>query len=232
MPLRKWIKSANYAIEGILHAAKTQRHMRYHLYAAVILLLTGFILGISWSDFVILITLSIIVISVEMINTALETITDILFKDYDPRAKAIKDIAAGAVLIAALGAALIGYVILSKPVEKFFENGLVIAKHSKGDIAVVALVVVLIMVVITKTFFERGKPLKGGMPSGHSAVAFSMWMTVTMITEHFVASLLALAMAVLIAQSRVYVGIHKPLEVVMGGLLGSSITFLLFKIFS
>jgi len=206
--------------------------MRYHLYAAVILLLTGFILGISWSDFVILITLSIIVISVEMINTALETITDILFKDYDPRAKAIKDIAAGAVLIAALGAALIGYVILSKPVEKFFESGLLIAKHSKGDIAVVALVVVLIMVVITKTFFERGKPLKGGMPSGHSAVAFSMWMTVTMITEHFVASLLALAMAVLIAQSRVYVGIHKPLEVVMGGLLGSSITFLLFKIFS
>lgn len=232
MPLRKWIKSANYAIEGILHAAKTQRHMRYHLYAAVILLLTGFILGISWSDFVILITLSIIVISVEMINTALETITDILFKDYDPRAKAIKDIAAGAVLIAALGAALIGYVILSKPVEKFFEHGLLIAKHSKGDIAVVALVVVLIMVVITKTFFERGKPLKGGMPSGHSAVAFSMWMTVTMITEHFIASLLALAMAVLIAQSRVYVGIHKPLEVVMGGILGSSITFLLFKIFS
>ncbi len=232
MPLRKWIKSANYAIEGILHAAKTQRHMRYHLYAAVILLLTGFILGISWSDFVILITLSIIVISVEMINTALETITDILFKDYDPRAKAIKDIAAGAVLIAALGAALIGYVILSKPVEKFFESGLIIAKHSKGDIAVVALVVVLIMVVITKTFFERGKPLKGGMPSGHSAVAFSMWMTVTMITESFVVSLLALAMAVLIAQSRVYVGIHKPLEVVMGGLLGSSITFLLFKVFS
>lgn len=232
MPLRKWIKSANYAIEGILHAAKTQRHMRYHLYAAVTVLLTGFVLGISWSEFVILITLAIIVISVEMINTALETITDILFKDYDPRAKAIKDIAAGAVLIAALGAALIGYVILSKPLEKFFESGLLIAKHSKGDIAVVALVVVLIMVVITKTFFGRGKPLKGGMPSGHSAVAFSMWMTVTMITESFVASLLALAMAILIAQSRVYVGIHKPLEVVMGGMLGSSITFLLFKVFS
>ena len=232
MPLRKWIKSANYAIEGILWAAKTQRHMRYHLYAAVLLLLTGFILGISWSDFVILITLSIIVISIEMINTALETITDILFKEYDNRAKIIKDIAAGAVLISSLGAALIGYVILSKPVEKFFESGLIIAKHSKGDIAVVALVVVLIMVVITKTLFERGKPLKGGMPSGHAAVAFSMWMTVTMMTESYIPSLLAFAMATLIAQSRVYVGIHKPLEVIMGGTLGTSITYLLFWVFS
>lgn len=232
MPLRKWIKSANFAIEGILYAAKTQRHMRYHLYAAILVLIVSFILGVSWTEFVVLITLAIIVIAVEMLNTAIEIITDILFKEYDQRAKIIKDTAAGAVLISAIGAAIIGYIILFEPVKNFFYRGLSIAKHTGTEIAVVALLVVLILVVITKAFSGKGKPLKGGMPSGHAAVAFSIWISVIFITESFMPSALVFAMAVVIAQSRVYVGIHKPLEVVLGALLGITVTFLLFKVFS
>ena len=70
------------------------------------------------------------------------------------------------------------------------------------------------------------------MPSGHAAVAFSAWIAVTLITESFMPSILVLIMAIVIAQSRVYVGVHKPIEVVVGALLGISVTFLLFKIFS
>ena len=232
MPLRKWIKSANHAIDGILHAAKTQRHMRYHLYASVIILITAFVLGVRGTDFVLLVTLATLVISVEMINTSVEIITDILFKEYDPRAKAIKDTAAGAVLITAIGAVLIGYILLFEPARDFFHEGLVIAKRSEPDIAVVALVVVLILVVITKSLLGKGAPLRGGMPSGHAAVSFSIWIAVTLLTESFIASMLVLIMAVSIAQSRVDVGIHKPREVVFGALLGIIVTFLLFKIFS
>ena len=232
MPLRKWIQSANNAIEGILHAAKTQRHMRYHLYAALVVLIVSFMLGISWSDFAILVILTVVVISVEMINTTIEAITDILFKEYDKKAKEIKDIAAGAVLITAIGAAVIGYVILFEPIKKIFSDGLNIAKHAGSDVAAVSLIVVLILVVITKSFFGKGEPLRGGMPSGHAAVSFSAWVAVTLITESFMPSILVLIMAIVIAQSRVYVGVHKPLEVIAGALLGITVTFLLFKIFS
>ncbi len=232
MPLRQWIKSANYAIEGILHAAKTQRHMRYHLYAAVLILLLSFSLGISWIEFTVLVVLSIIVISVEMINTAIESITDVLFKDYDPRAKAIKDIAAGAVLISAMGAAVIGYIILFEPLKNMFYSGIVIAKHTEGHITIVALLIVLILVIISKAFYGKGQPLRGGMPSGHAAVAFSIWVAITFITESFIPSMLVLILAIFIAQSRVNVGVHRPIEVVLGALLGSIVTFLLFKIFS
>ncbi len=232
MPLRKWLKSANFAIEGILHAARTQRHMRYHLYAAILVLITGFVLGVSWDDLLILITLAIVVIAVEMLNTAIEIITDILFKEYDQRAKIIKDTAAGAVLITAIGAATIGYIILFEPVKNFFYRGLSVAKHTGSDIAVVALLVVLILVVITKAFVGRGAPLRGGMPSGHAAVAFSIWVSVTFITESFMPSALVFVMALIIAQSRVAVGIHRPLEVVLGALLGITVTFLLFTVFS
>lgn len=232
MPLRKWIESAGNAIEGILHAAKTQRHIRYHLYAAIAILITAFVLGVRGTNFVLLITLTTLVISIEMINTAVEIITDILFKEYDPRAKAIKDTAAGAVLITAMGAALIGYLLLFEPARDFFYNGLVIAKRSEPDIAVIALIVVLIFVVITKSLFGKGEPLRGGMPSGHSAVGFSIWIAITFLTESFMASMLVLIMAIFIAKSRVAVGIHRPREVVLGALLGIIVTFLLFRIFS
>lgn len=232
MPLRKWIESAGNAIEGILHAAKTQRHIRYHLYAAIAILITAFVLGVRGTNFVLLITLTTLVISIEMINTAVEIITDILFKEYDPRAKAIKDTAAGAVLITALGAALIGYILLFEPARDFFYNGLVIAKRSEPDIAVIALIVVLIFVVITKSLFGKGEPLRGGMPSGHSAVGFSIWIAITFLTESFMASMLVLIMAIFIAKSRVAVDIHRPREVVLGALLGIIVTFLLFRIFS
>lgn len=232
MPLRKWIESANHAIEGILLASKTERHMRYHLYAAIFILLLGFVLGISWSDFALLIILSIVVLSVEMINTTIEVITDVLFKEYDIKAKEIKDIAAGAVLITALGAVIIGYGILYEPVKEFFDTGLNIAKHTGSDVAVVAIIIVLILVVITKAFFGKGEPLRGGLPSGHAAVSFSIWTSVVLITESFAPSLLVLILAIIIAQSRVSIGIHKPWEVVLGAMLGTSVTFLLFKVFS
>ena len=69
------------------------------------------------------------------------------------------------------------------------------------------------------------------MPSGHSAIAFSAWASVTYITESFIVSLLTFVLAVAIAQSRVAVKVHSPIEVVMGGVLGAGITFLLFLIF-
>ena len=231
MPLRKWVESANYAIEGILHAVKTQRHLRYHLYSVVLILLLSLIFGISQSKFIAIAIVAIVVLSVEMLNTAIEATVDILFKEYDERARVIKDIAAGAVLITAAGAAVIGYVVFLPFLRDAFENGLNIAKHSGENVALIALVVVLILVIITKTFFGKGTPLRGGMPSGHTAVAFSVWVAVIFLTEAFLPSFLILILAVLIAQGRVSVGAHKPWEVILGAMLGSAITFTLFKLF-
>jgi diacylglycerol kinase (ATP) len=205
--------------------------MRYHLYAAILLLVTAFVLGVSRTEFVILLTMAVVVISVEMLNTAIEIITDILFKEYDQRAKIIKDTAAGAVLITAVGAVVTGYIILFEPIKDFFYSGLSIAKHTGTDTAVVALLVVLILVVIAKAFSGKGEPLRGGMPSGHAAASFSIWVSVTMISGSFMTSVLVFIMAVLIAQSRVSTGIHKPSEVILGALLGTAVTFLLFKVF-
>jgi diacylglycerol kinase (ATP) len=96
----------------------------------------------------------------------------------------------------------------------------------------IAFILVVILVVITKTYFGRGLPLRGGMPSGHAALAFSAWVAITYITENFIASLLSFVIAVIIAQSRVITKAHTPWEVILGSLMGASVTFLLFRLFS
>ena len=73
--------------------------------------------------------------------------------------------------------------------------------------------------------------LRGGIPSGHAAIAFSIWVAVTFLSEAFLPSFLVLILAVLVAQSRVSIGVHKPWEVILGALLGSVVTFFLFKLF-
>jgi diacylglycerol kinase (ATP) len=90
---------------------------------------------------------------------------------------------------------------------------------------------VVILVVITKTYVGRGLPLSGGMPSGHAALAFSVWVATTYMTENFIVSILTFVVAVLIAQSRVVTKAHTIWEVILGSLIGATVTFLLFRLF-
>ena len=98
-----------------------------------------------------------------------------------------------------------------------------------------ALVLVVLIVIGTKAWTGRGTPLRGGLPSGHAALAFAGWVAVTYLVDadhRFVVSGLTLIMAVLVAQTRVESGIHSTLEVAYGGLLGALVTLVLFQVFS
>jgi diacylglycerol kinase (ATP) len=124
MPLRKWIKSAGYAIEGILHAARTQRHLRYHLIAAFSVLVVAFAVGVSKTEFVLVSLAVILVLLAEMLNTAIEATVDMLSPDHSEKARVAKDVAAGAVLLTSFGAAVLGAILLYPHFSLFFERGL------------------------------------------------------------------------------------------------------------
>ncbi len=232
MPVKRWIESSGHAIEGILHAAKTQRHVRYHFYAAVVVLLASTILGVSRSEFIAISIVVIVVLATELINTALEAAIDLFSLDFHPKAKAAKDVAAGAVLVTALGALIVGYIILFPPIKRAFEEGLPVVSHSKADIAMVSLIIVLILVVLIKAITGKGHPLRGGMPSGHAAVSFSVWVSITFMAQAVEISIILALVALAISASRVILKIHSSREVILGSLLGSGVTFLLFLIFT
>ncbi len=232
MPLRTWMDSANNAIEGILIAAKTERHLRYHLYATAGVLLFSYLAGVTRIEFLIISLTALCVIITEMLNSAIEATVDLLSPEKQEKARIAKDIAAGTVLITAVGSVIIGYVVLLPYVNTYFEKGLSITKHTNDEVAILSLIILIILVVITKAISGKGHPLRGGMPSGHAALSFSFWVSITIITENFVASLLSFVAAVTIAQSRIAVKAHNRWEVLLGSLTGTVITFFLFLLFT
>jgi diacylglycerol kinase (ATP) len=231
LSLKIFLERTNNAVEGILHTAKTQRHLRYHLYTAASVLIVAYVLGIGRTDFLIISVTVILVLLAEMMNTAVEYVVDMISPDYSEKARIAKDIGAGAVFITAFGAVVMGYIILFPYFKKLFETGISISKHSKEEIALISAIIVLISIVVLKAYFGKGHPLRGGMPSGHAAIAFSLWVATTYITESFNASLFSFTLAFLIAKSRIAVRTHSTLEVIIGAIIGAGITFLLFIVF-
>jgi diacylglycerol kinase (ATP) len=106
-------------------------------------------------------------------------------------------------------------------------------RDAPAEITLAALVLVILIVIATKAWTGRGTPLRGGLPSGHSALAFAGWMAATYVINddhRFLISSLTFIMALLVAQTRVEAGVHSALEVLYGGLLGALITLVVFQV--
>jgi diacylglycerol kinase (ATP) len=233
MKPKTWLQSVNVAIEGIIFAVKTQRHMRWHLFSALAALILGLVLNISRIEFILLCMAIVLVLATEMLNTAIETTVDMISEEFHPRAKNAKDIAAGVVLIASIGALTLGYLILYPALKSTVLTGHWQMRKSPNDVvAFVALAVVVILVIIIKVFFGKGEPLQGGMPSGHAAVSFSILTAAWYLTGSVPILLLTLLLAVMVSWSRWSTGIHRPVEVFAGAALGAGTTFLFFWLFS
>ena len=107
----KFFKGFKYAGQGIWSALKTERNMKAHIFAMTIVIILGIILKISTSEWLICMILFAGVISGEMFNTAIEHVVDMCMPEFNEHAKVAKDVAAGAVLVWAIFAAIIGGII-------------------------------------------------------------------------------------------------------------------------
>ena len=230
------IESFNYAIEGIIHVLRTQRNMRIHFAIAIGVLVAALAFDVSRLELIALLLAIAFVLIAEMVNTAIEAAVDVASTSFDPMAKLAKDIGAGAVLIAAVNAIAVGYLVFSGQVADESSRLLDRLSEAPAELTLVALVLTTALVIAMKALSGRGSPLRGGWPSGHAAVAFAGWMAVTLLlddTEHrFLVSSLALIMALLVAQTRIEAGVHSTLEVASGGLLGALVTLVVFQGFS
>ncbi len=232
MKPRRWIDKVNLAIDGIIYSVKTQRHMRYHLTAALVVLLVSLIVNISRGEFILLSMAIILVLVTEMLNTALEETIDMISEEFNPRAKNAKDIAAGVVLVASIGALILAYLILYPALRTAVVERAWRLRTVPGDvIALVSLTVVIILVVIIKALTGKGAALRGGMPSGHAAVSFSIWVATIFLSGSVPITIMTLLLAVMVSWSRWSSGVHRVHEVIIGALLGSSVTLALFLIF-
>ena len=231
MKPKSWLESLNCAIEGILWAAKSERHIRYHLVAALAVLFLALFFHVTALEFFLLVLAALLVLFAELINTAIETVVDLVSPDYHELAKLAKDVAAGAVLVTSVGAVILGYLVLSGHIFPLFDSSTTLTREPAGTVPVGALLAVIILVILLKARFNHGSPLHGGMPSGHAAVAFSIAVSTLLSGAGLLIGLLVLILALLVSQSRLIMAIHTPREVFLGALLGTVVTLFAFLLF-
>lgn len=113
------IKSFKFAIEGIRLAYKYNRNIRIHTIFAILAILLSLFLKITWFEFGLILVVILLVFVAEMVNTAIEEMVDLIVQEHREQARIAKDVAAGMVLVAAIGAVVIGVVIFLPYILRF-----------------------------------------------------------------------------------------------------------------
>ncbi len=116
------IRSFKYAVVGILTMLKSQHNTWVHALATVVVCAAGFLLGFSRSDWCWIVIAVVAVWTAEALNTAFEFLADVASPEFHPLVQKAKDVAAGAVLIAAIGSIVIGVLVIGPHILSFISR--------------------------------------------------------------------------------------------------------------
>ena len=108
---KKFLNSFKYAFNGIITSFRTEKNMKIHILMMLLVAIAGIILKINVIEWIIGVILFAIVISAELFNTAIETVVNMITMEKNEKAKIAKDVSAGAVLVTAIGSAIVGLII-------------------------------------------------------------------------------------------------------------------------
>lgn len=106
-----FIASFGFAFAGLVYCFRTQRNFRVHLSIAIAATIVGILLGLSWVEWAVIVGMVVLVLAAEMVNTMVESLVDLVTGEYHPLAKVAKDVAAGIVLLTAIGSVVVGLLI-------------------------------------------------------------------------------------------------------------------------
>ncbi|HEY9046560.1 MAG TPA: diacylglycerol kinase family protein [Ohtaekwangia sp.] len=109
--MRAFLKSFVYAWQGIIVALREQRNLKIHVAVAILVIAAGIYYPVTRTEWCVLLLCIALVISLELINSSIENLVDLVTKEHHPLAGRVKDIAAGAVLVASIMAFFIGLMI-------------------------------------------------------------------------------------------------------------------------
>jgi diacylglycerol kinase (ATP) len=228
---RTLVHSLNNAAEGFIHVLRHERNMRVHFLFASLILLFAVFVGVQRVDWLILCVATSLVLMAEMINTAIEQMLNLLHPKYHPAVGLVKDISAGMVLVSAVNALIMGFFIFSKywgiPLEFLVDR----LRHSSAYVTFISILAAVFVVLYGKVAGKKGTPLRGGIISGHSAVAFALWAALIFTQENFFVIAIGFLLACLVAQSRLRAKIHSFWEVAAGAVVGTLVATFFFKIF-
>lgn len=115
-----WFTSFGHARRGVWWALKYNQNLRFHFAAAIAVIILSILFHVNAFEMGILGVMILVVIVAEMINTVVEEMVDLITTEHRQQAKIAKDVAAGMVLLSALGSVIVGFLVFAPHIYKFF----------------------------------------------------------------------------------------------------------------
>lgn len=217
--LDSWVN----AINGIIYATTTQGNVKKQLIIIVISIILSLFFKLSRIEFLCLVFSVVLIIIVEMINTAIETVVDLYTELYHPKAKIAKDVGAGAVVIASINAVVVMYFLFFDKISTVGMTVLQSLINSPQHLAftIVILTVVAIIALKAANIVRKKNNIETKfIPSGTSALAFACSTAIWLLTKNMTGFTLALILSVLLAFSKYEKRERTPGEIVFGAMCG------------
>ncbi|MDO3678198.1 diacylglycerol kinase family protein [Paenibacillus ehimensis] len=225
----KWQRSFRYAYEGVKYALATQRNMKFHFFAALVILALALFFGLPKTDILFILLAVTLMIVTELINTAVEKAVDLAMPDLHPLAKIAKDVAAASVLVTAAFAAVTGMIVFYDPIERLIQTGRA-GGHpiTAGTVWILLSLVILTVIVVQTRFSAKGNGVK---PSLLTAVAFAVAALIACRVQDTLVALLGFLLAVVLL-----LALHdkrkRPFgSLLLGAVLGGFITVLAYYLY-
>lgn len=218
--IKVW-RSFHYALAGIVYCIRTQPNFRIHLIVAALVMMATLLLHLD-RLYLIAIVLAIgFVLTLELLNTAVEAIVDLVSPQIHPLAKTAKDAAAGAVFVGTVAAMIVGYLAFYQGIQQGGTRVYDAVAQVPANVVLVMLTVALIASLFAKAWGGAPRSMvQGGLASSHTAMAFAAATGLSLIFQRPLVAVLSFFLALLVAQSRVEARIHTILEAVWGGIIG------------
>jgi diacylglycerol kinase (ATP) len=217
----KLIKSFIFALEGLKYTIGTQRNMRIHYIAALIVLLLAMYLPMSKVEVLVLFVTIILVLFAELINTAIEALVDLVTEEYHPLAKVAKDVAAGAVLLTAGLAVIVGFSVFYPYLQSLFFS--LKTSETASYPANMGLAVIIVfnffLTMFLKGWLHR-VDLAGWEPSMITSLSFCVAALIIAVTGNLYIGLLALLLLGMVMGVRLRDQVNRK-PILLGAALGT-----------
>lgn len=231
-PNKSTVQSLSYAWEGVVHAFAAHKHTRMQAVTVFLVVLAAVGLNVPPLPFLSLLGAMMLVVVAQLLNTALEYVAELTGGQDKPVAQAARNIADGAVLVAGVFAFVTGIIVFVhfSDLPSVFAEAQLPRELRIGVLQLTALGLFIVALIVgtVKRVSKRGTLTLGGPVSGHAAIGFLLATAIIFVTGNLSAAILAVALAMLIVQSRFQTGVHSLTELLLGSALGVLVGIVLF----
>lgn len=219
---KTWFSATKNAINGIIHAFKTERNLRIDYAIGALVFFISLFFDFSRLELICLVITIGFVIFAEMINSVVEYVVNLITEDYNLNAKAAKDIAAGGVLFASGISVVVAYLLFVDKIRVASTELLHAVLSSKAHMLVTILFIIVLLIIILKGVLSKDKNNNyvKSMPSARVTISFALATYLFIITKSFIVGAVSFVLSVMVSSIKRENDKTTMIQVVLSAALG------------